>query len=213
MQLLQTSYSYLAKSKLSFNIAVKFCFLGRSKLFVLITLKSSKGHNQWRSCFIKKIGWCDLFCFRPWYIETARPDPKHVLILLDTSRSMRQPLHSRRKIDVAVEAVESLLETLTPYDRVRMLHCDWICDATVDWFCVLTNQPNVLKRNNNVLKNAIICLLTSFFGSLMIYKLKWSSHVSSHIQGRRQDFAAGGPITRRRGQKPEGGGHIFKILY
>jgi len=33
-----------------------------------------------------------------------------------------------------------------------------------------------------------------------------------HVQGRRQDLAAGGSKTRRRGQKPEGG-HILKILY
>ena len=32
-------------------------------------------------------------------------------------------------------------------------------------------------------------------------------------QAGRQNLAAGGPKTRRRGQKPEGGGHIFKIQY
>jgi len=33
-----------------------------------------------------------------------------------------------------------------------------------------------------------------------------------YLQARRQDLAARGPKTRRRGQKPEGG-HIFKIQY
>jgi len=32
------------------------------------------------------------------------------------------------------------------------------------------------------------------------------------LQARRQDLAAGGPKTRWRGKKPEGG-HIFKIQY
>ena len=51
--------------------------------------------------------------FRPFYVETATPEPKDVVFVFDTSGSM----HGRR-IFVAKEAAKTLLSTMNPRDRV-----------------------------------------------------------------------------------------------
>ena len=54
--------------------------------------------------------------FRPWYVETATPIPKHVVIVIDKSGSMQ----SRNRMQIAKEAAKTVLDTLNPRDMVRL---------------------------------------------------------------------------------------------
>ena len=51
--------------------------------------------------------------FRPWYVETATPEPKDVVLVIDTSGSMITAL-----MNVAKEAAKTVLNTMNPRDRV-----------------------------------------------------------------------------------------------
>jgi len=51
--------------------------------------------------------------FRPFYVETATPEPKDVVFVMDTSGSMYG-----HRIVVAKEAAKTLLSTMNPRDRV-----------------------------------------------------------------------------------------------
>ncbi|KAL9960894.1 hypothetical protein ACROYT_G034402 [Oculina patagonica] len=54
--------------------------------------------------------------FRPWYVETTTPEPKDVVLVIDTSGSMRNTL-----LNVAKEAAAAVLSTLNPRDRVGLV--------------------------------------------------------------------------------------------
>ncbi len=54
--------------------------------------------------------------FRPFYVETATPDPKDVVLVFDRSESM----HFGDRIKVAKEAAKTFLSTLNPNDRVSI---------------------------------------------------------------------------------------------
>ena len=87
--------------------------------------------------------------FRPFYVETATPEPKDVVLVIDTSGSM----HGDR-IVVAKAAAKTVLSTMNPRDRVSKVihdcklfkqhlkfcvHCfwawltDWLTDQPTDW--------------------------------------------------------------------------------
>ena len=51
--------------------------------------------------------------FRPFYVETATPEPKDVVLVIDTSGSM-----GGNKILLAKEAAKTVLSTMNPRDRV-----------------------------------------------------------------------------------------------
>lgn len=51
--------------------------------------------------------------FRPWYVETATPEPNDVVLVIDTSGSM-----SGSRIGVAKDAAVTVLSTMNPRDRV-----------------------------------------------------------------------------------------------
>ncbi|KAJ7382937.1 hypothetical protein OS493_031713 [Desmophyllum pertusum] len=51
--------------------------------------------------------------FRPWYVETATPEPKDVVLVIDTSGSMGTTL-----LNVATGAANTVLSTMNPRDRV-----------------------------------------------------------------------------------------------
>ena len=51
--------------------------------------------------------------YRPFYVETATPETKDVVLVIDTSDSM-----IGKKLTIAREAANSVLETLNPKDRV-----------------------------------------------------------------------------------------------
>jgi hypothetical protein len=57
-----------------------------------------------------------------WYVTTASPTTKNMVIVLDTSTSMAAPItigtHKTNRLAVAKEAVHSLLNTLLPEDKV-----------------------------------------------------------------------------------------------
>ena len=54
--------------------------------------------------------------FRPFYVETATPEAKDVLLLIDTSDSMEG------NMKIAKEAAKTLLDTMNPKDQViRMI--------------------------------------------------------------------------------------------
>ena len=53
--------------------------------------------------------------FRPFYVETATPEPKDVVLVIDHSGSMRG-----ERIRVAKEAAKTVLRTMNPRDRVSM---------------------------------------------------------------------------------------------
>ena len=51
--------------------------------------------------------------FRPFYVETATPEAKDVVLVMDTSWSM-----TGEKLDVAKEAAITVLDTMNPKDQV-----------------------------------------------------------------------------------------------
>ena len=51
--------------------------------------------------------------FRPFYVETATPEPKDVVLVIDTSGSMYG-----NRITVAKAAAKTVLSTMNPRDRV-----------------------------------------------------------------------------------------------
>ena len=53
--------------------------------------------------------------FRPFYVETVTPEPKDVVLVIDTSGSM-----SGTRIIVAKEAAKTVLSTMNPRDRVSI---------------------------------------------------------------------------------------------
>ena len=53
--------------------------------------------------------------FRPFYVETATPEPKDVVLVIDHSGSM-----TGQRIIVAKEAAKAVLRTMNPRDRVSM---------------------------------------------------------------------------------------------
>ena len=61
-----------------------------------------------------------LVVLRPWYVETATPEPKDVVIVIDRSSVMQLQSSSDQKtlMDVATEAARTVVDTLTPNDRV-----------------------------------------------------------------------------------------------
>jgi len=96
----------------------------------------------------------------------------------------------------------------------------------------VTARFDVLFKSLDVTKTINIFLhISVFWKNDKSFQWYWSSCMQPHpyqnfhwypltsSQARRQDLAAGGPKTRRRGQKLEGGaknqkgGHIFKIHY
>jgi len=54
--------------------------------------------------------------FRPWYVETAIPEPNDVVLVIDTSGSM-----SGNRIEVAKDAAVTVLKTLNPRDRIGVV--------------------------------------------------------------------------------------------
>lgn len=63
--------------------------------------------------------------FRPWYVETATPEPKDVVLVIDTSGSMTTAL-----MNVAREAAKTVLNTMNPRDRVctsSTVFCFFFC--------------------------------------------------------------------------------------
>ena len=59
--------------------------------------------------------------FRPWYVETATPVPKHVVIVLDISGSMKETMKGsggKSRMVVAQEAAATVLGTMNPRDKV-----------------------------------------------------------------------------------------------
>ena len=53
--------------------------------------------------------------FRPFYVETATPEPKDVVFVIDTSGSMHG-----NKILLAKAAAKTVLSTMNPRDRVSI---------------------------------------------------------------------------------------------
>nr|XP_039253607.1 VWFA and cache domain-containing protein 1-like isoform X1 [Styela clava] len=59
--------------------------------------------------------------YRPWYVEAASPEKKRVVILLDSSNSMGRTHNSERLIDVAADAIGTLLDSFMPSDMVGIV--------------------------------------------------------------------------------------------
>ena len=51
---------------------------------------------------------------RPWYVTTATPSPKNIIILLDSSTSMGL----ENSLTAAKDSAEIVLSTLNPQDKV-----------------------------------------------------------------------------------------------
>ncbi len=56
--------------------------------------------------------------FRPWYVETATPTPKDVVVVIDTSGSMGVRYGGSTLMQIAKEAAKTVLDTLNPNDMV-----------------------------------------------------------------------------------------------
>ena len=55
--------------------------------------------------------------FRPFYVETATPEPKDVVLVIDHSGSMG----AQARMSAAKEAAKTVLKTMNPRDRVSFL--------------------------------------------------------------------------------------------
>ena len=66
--------------------------------------------------------------FRPWYVETVTPEPKDVVLVIDTSGSMRNTL-----LDVAKEAATTVLSTMNPRDRVSVSRASILNGGEARW--------------------------------------------------------------------------------
>ena len=53
-------------------------------------------------------------------METASPDPKDVVIVIDRSGSMNAGSGSQTLMEIAIAAAITVLETLNPNDRVSV---------------------------------------------------------------------------------------------
>lgn len=51
---------------------------------------------------------------RPWYVTTATPSPKNIVILLDSSSSMGY----NNNLDAAKDTAKIVVSTLNPQDKV-----------------------------------------------------------------------------------------------
>ena len=58
--------------------------------------------------------------FRPFYVHTATPSPKDVVIIIDKSGSMGHTHEGQTLMQIAKNAGISVLETLSPNDRVSI---------------------------------------------------------------------------------------------
>lgn len=61
---------------------------------------------------------------RPWYVETATPSAKDVVVVIDKSGSMSAYDDSAGKslMSIAKDAATSVVETLNPNDRVSIVN-------------------------------------------------------------------------------------------
>ncbi|XP_070564127.1 VWFA and cache domain-containing protein 1-like [Ptychodera flava] len=66
---------------------------------------------------------CDTYDnrFRPWYVETATPEPKNVVIVIDKSGSMSDVYEGRSLMQIAKDAANSVLGTMNPSDKVGVV--------------------------------------------------------------------------------------------
>lgn len=69
------------------------------------------------------INFCIFFGWRPWYYGTASGSAKDILILIDISTTMERTYGTSgdSKLKVAIMAAMTIVETLTPNDRVWIL--------------------------------------------------------------------------------------------
>ncbi|XP_070569588.1 VWFA and cache domain-containing protein 1-like [Ptychodera flava] len=58
--------------------------------------------------------------YRPWYVETATPEPKNVVIVIDKSSSMSTEHEGRTLMQIAKEAAITVVETMNPNDKVSL---------------------------------------------------------------------------------------------
>lgn len=82
------------------------------------------------TCFEGEYAKCNVFVFkwfiqtncRPFYVSTATPTEKDVVIVIDKSNSMSATDRGKPLIQIAKEATVTVLRTLNPSDRVRFGH-------------------------------------------------------------------------------------------
>ncbi|XP_070571541.1 VWFA and cache domain-containing protein 1-like [Ptychodera flava] len=59
---------------------------------------------------------------RPWYVETATPEPKNLVIVLQKSASMSERIDGDKTLmKVAIEAAITVLDTMNPSDRIGVI--------------------------------------------------------------------------------------------
>ncbi|KAI0210267.1 hypothetical protein LSAT2_005007 [Lamellibrachia satsuma] len=59
--------------------------------------------------------------YRPFYVEVASPQPKDLVVVIDTSGSMRTTHKGRSLMQIAIEAATTVVDTLGPNDRVGVV--------------------------------------------------------------------------------------------
>ena len=81
--------------------------------------------------------------YRPFYVETASPETKDVVLVMDTSRSM-----TGDKLDVAREAAKTVLDTMNPKDQASNAQ---LCMERVQVNFVVIDKsfPKLLKTGQN----------------------------------------------------------------
>jgi len=85
--------------------------------------------------------------FRPFYVETATPEPKDVVLVIDHSGSM-----SGSRMIVAKEAAKTVLRTMNPRDRVSIFQpSDRTC-ADVGQNTRLTERSAFARTAGSIIK-------------------------------------------------------------
>ncbi|XP_077862112.1 VWFA and cache domain-containing protein 1-like [Saccoglossus kowalevskii] len=59
--------------------------------------------------------------YRPWYVEAATPEPKNVVIVIDTSASMEEETNGKTLMQIAIDAAITVLDTMNPSDKVGVV--------------------------------------------------------------------------------------------
>lgn len=89
--------------------------------------------------------------FRPWYVAAATPEPKDIVVVIDTSGSMDTSPLSR--MDAAKEAAKVVLSTVNPRDYVGVVSFNSF--ASTSFGCYFSNLAQATPDNVNDLKQYV----------------------------------------------------------
>ena len=85
--------------------------------------------------------------FRPWYVLAATPQPKDIVIVIDSSGSMLW----NNRMSAAKEAARVVIDTLNPNDYVNVVDFDSVTNTVVSPACFSSTMARATPRNRQTL--------------------------------------------------------------